>query len=579
MSRISLFFRGIPRHIWILALIVSVGIFLRAYHFHDWLPFKGDAFRDATLVSNPYREGIESLPLLGPRAAGTMLRLGPVFYYFQYASARLFQSMSAPVLAYPDFFFAVLALPLAYIFVRRYFRVGWALALAGMLSTSFLAVEYSRFAWNPNSTVFFVLLFSLAVFKVYDGALLSPARRYGFAALAGIAIAIATQLHFSSFLGLPIVLVLFMLWQWPITKRVISPGVIACFLASFLLVYTPVLMSEYFKHGENSRQFISALSSKPSVHGVMDNVMQATRAFAHQSARILLGIVDAGRKVTLFVTLFLALGFLANIALLSNEQDISRRSFLRWTLLLMAVYFVLYAPLAYTIDRPRFFLPFLMVPYIYCGYIILVLQRKFDRPTLFRALAVFGVGVVIFSNTHSVFTWFSELRESERITESSTEPEKNIKGRNFWLVWTHFERAAAAMDRACPGNEPIFLFPSKTIKAYGHSFEYALLLRSLERPIILERKYDPIVLSGCYFFISLSGADSMPSLMKIEPADAPIELGGIRVTRFYPRHVAGAYEARDSRDNDEEAVFTPEKRTRNSRVYIGDIFNLFRGKP
>jgi 4-amino-4-deoxy-L-arabinose transferase-like glycosyltransferase len=459
MSRVPLFFRGIPRHIWILVLIISVGIFLRAYHFHDWLPFKGDAFRDATLVSNPYREGIESLPLLGPRAAGTMLRLGPLFYYFQYASARLFHSLSAPVLAYPDFFFAVLALPLSYLFVRRYFSVGWALALVGMLATSFLAIEYSRFAWNPNSTVFFVLLFSLAVFRLFDADVVLSKKKYGFAVLTGLTLAIATQLHFSSFLGLPIVLALFLLWQWPATKQVISLKIVACFLASFLLVYAPVLMSEYFKHGENSRQFIAALSSKPSVHGVTDNVVQATHAFANQSARILLGTVDPGQKVVWLIAIFLVLGFLANIFLLRGEGNESRQSFLRWTLLLMTVYFILYTPLAYTIDRPRFFLPFLMVPYIYCGYIILALRKKLDRPVLLRTLTVFGVSVVILSNSHSVFSWFSELRESERITESTAELGKNIKGRSFWLVWTHFERAAAAMDESCPEGDPIFLFP------------------------------------------------------------------------------------------------------------------------
>jgi hypothetical protein len=93
-----------------------VGVFFRTYHFHDWLQFKGDAFRDATMVSNIIDAGAESLPLLGPRAGGTMLRLGPIFYYFQSLSATLFQSLDAPVLAYHDVFFSILSILLFFFF-------------------------------------------------------------------------------------------------------------------------------------------------------------------------------------------------------------------------------------------------------------------------------------------------------------------------------------------------------------------------------------------------------------------------------------------------------------------------------
>lgn len=574
MEQAHTFFRNIPKHIWILALIVLVGIFFRVYHFHDWLSFKGDGFRDAIMVSNSYRVGIESLPLLGPRAAGTMLRLGPVFYYFQYAAVSIFDSMSAPVLAYPDLFFSVLAIPFLYLFSRRYFSVPWSLAFALMLATSFLAIEYGRFAWNPNSTVFFVLFFSWALLRLFDADVASPGRKYLFAVLAGGAFGIATQLHFSSFLGLPIVLAIFLLWQGPATRQMLSPKILACFMVSFLIIYTPVLMSEYFKHGENSRQFISALSSKPSVHGVADNVVQATRAFAHQSARILLGIVDAGKRTTLFMVLFLASGFLANIALLSGERDVSRRSFLRWTLLLMSVYCILYIPLAYTIDRPRFFLPFMTMPYIYCGYIILALEKRFGRRRSIRAFAILGTSVVILSNVHSVSGWFGELRASEERTDVTRITERNIKGQSFWLLWTHFERSAEMMGNLCEGNRPIFFFPSKRISEYGHSIEYALLLHNPDRPIILERKYDPVVLDGCYFYISLLKDETIPDLILKERMDEPVNLGGIWVMRFYPAQVIGPYVRRDEK----ETVFVPEKRTRNSRVYWGDIFNLFRSE-
>jgi len=578
IESVRTFFRNIPKHIWILALIILVGIFFRMYHFDDWLPFKGDGFRDATLISNVYRVGPEGLPLLGPRAAGTMLRLGPAFYHFQYASAVLFDSISAPILAYPDLFFSILAIPVFYLFSRRYFGIPWALTLSGMLSVSFLAIEYGRFAWNPNATVFFVLVFSLSVLKVFDaespGA---PKRRFLWAALAGAAFAIASQLHFSSFLGLPIVLAAFLLWQWRETRRSLSLQVISFFLATILLIYTPVFMSEYFKHGENSKRFISALSSKPSVHGPAENFVEAVKVFANQNARITVGLVYSSKKILFFSALFLAVGFLANAFLLRGEQNASKRRFLQWTLLLMGAYFILYLPLAFTVNRSRFFLPFMMVPYIYCGYIILALEKRFGRHVFLKALAILGAGIVIMSNTHSVVGWFSELHQSERVVGAAEMNERNDRGRkSFWLVWTHFDKAATAMDSACPGDTPIFFFPSKEIKEYGRSIEYPLLLKNPDRPIILERKYDLETLEGCYFFVSHTQEDTVPESMRSERMDAPLNLGGILVTQFYPARMSGSYEPDE--DDEKEMTFVPEKRTKNSRVYWGDVVNLITGE-
>ncbi len=569
------FFRNIPKHIWILMLIVLIGMFFRVYHFHDWLSFKGDGFRDATMISNPYRVGIEALPLLGPRAAGTMLRLGPVFYYFQYVAVSIFDSMSAPVLAYPDLFFSILALPLFYFFSRRYFSIAWSLALSAMLATSFLAIEYGRFAWNPNATVFFVLAFAFAFLRIYDAPEDATRKRYIPALLAGIFLGVVTQLHFSSFLGLPIIIILFLLWRFPDTKKVFSLKVALCFLCGLLLLYTPVLMSEYFKKGENSKRFVSALSSKPSVHGATENIDQIIRVFAKQNTRITLGIVEPGKKMILFSAFFLVMGFLANIYLLRGEKDGSRRSFLQLTILTIIVYFILYIPLAFTVDRPRFFLPFMTISYIYCGYIILSLERHFGRRRSIGVLAVLGVSVIILSNVYSVSKWFAELRASEEQTDITRITGRNIKGNSFWLLWTHFEKSAEMMDASCEGNRPIFFFPSKRITDYGHSIEYALRLKNPGRPIILGRKYDdPTVPDGCYFFISLLKDEALPERISKEQMDMPINLGGIWVMRFYPAQVVGTYEQKKAKGTE----FVPAKRTKNSRVYWGDIFNFLQGE-
>ena len=67
-----------------LALIIALGFFLRSYHFTDWLHFELDQARDARVVDAALEGGPGELPLLGPKAGGTFLRLGPAFYYLQY---------------------------------------------------------------------------------------------------------------------------------------------------------------------------------------------------------------------------------------------------------------------------------------------------------------------------------------------------------------------------------------------------------------------------------------------------------------------------------------------------------------
>ena len=77
------------KYFWIFLAIFALGIFLRAYNFAPWLHFELDQARDAILVGEAVEDGAGELPLLGPRAAGSFLRLGPAFYYIEYISAKI----------------------------------------------------------------------------------------------------------------------------------------------------------------------------------------------------------------------------------------------------------------------------------------------------------------------------------------------------------------------------------------------------------------------------------------------------------------------------------------------------------
>jgi len=550
----------------VLAVILA-GVFLRTYHFHDWLQFKGDAFRDANLVSHIYADGAESLPLLGPRAGGTMLRLGPAFYYFQYLSTAVFRSIDAPVLAYPDLLFSVLAMPMLFLFARMYFSRMWSLASVAMLAVSFLAIEYGRFAWNPNSAPFFTILFSYAVLRVSDA---DTKYRPLFASMAGLSLAIVSQLHFSAFLGLPIVLAAFIIWNRKDVKSAWGYGVVLPFILSVLIVYLPVFANEILKHGENSRQFFLAISAKSSKGGLLPNIRQDLFMFAKYFLRMSLGVVESGRALVVVGGILCGAGYLSNAFLLRGERDASKRRFLQWTLVMVSTYILLYVPLAFKIDRPRFFLPLLAIPYLHIGYMALFLRKKVSYRPAVDAFVFLLVGAVIFGNIRSTFGWFSELGRSQITADSGG---KNIKGKNVLFTWSHFERMAKVMEEACDDGEPIFFFLSKNIAEYDHSVEYALKTRNPGLAIFPEKGYDATGPGGCYYYVSLPGGSPLPS-MAGETIGVPTDVGGALV--FHWRHFSSSGVVTDDRikavDIGDGEGFVPQKMTKNSRLYWGDVF-------
>ncbi len=562
-------FKGVSLYTWIFILVVCIGIFFRTYHFEEWLSFKGDAFRDAILISNAYDTGIESLPLLGPRAGGTMLRLGPIFYDFQYIATQIFQSVDATVLAYPDLLFSIVTIPVFYFFSRRYFSYRISLVLMLFISVSFLAIEYGRFAWNPNSVLFFTLLFSYALLRWYDEE--KKKKQIFFAILAGLSLAIASQLHFSAFLGLPIVLILFIMWNWKDSKKTLSIATIFFFLLSIGIFYLPVFISEFLKSGENTRLFFSAISSKSSSNGLLMNMYQDFHMFAKYFWRILTGIVEPNKIMIIAGGMFAGLGFFANILLLKKEKDEPKKRFLKWSILLFTTYFLLYIPLAFKIDRPRFYLPFMILPFLYFGYLLRWYEEKRVSVKYRTLFLILGIVVIAGGNTLSTVDWFSELRDSQR-TETSTN-ERNSKGRSYFLTLGHFERTADVIERSCENENDIYFQVAKNIKIYDHSIEYALLQKKRSWKNISVSKENE-QRTGCYYYIALAN-DILPEYLTTTKRDIPVDVGNMFIVRVYPEGEA-LERFRDRKITVEriyeQKVFEPEKITRYSRIFIGDIW-------
>jgi hypothetical protein len=239
----------VPLHYWILGVILIVGIFLRTYEFRDWMVFNPDQARDALLVQDMI-DGT-TWPLMGPQAGSTFFKLGPIFYYFEYASAWLFGA-SAVHMAYPDLLFSLLTIIVGYFFFREFFEKNIALVTTFLFSISFFVVTYSRFAFNPNSSPFFVILFLLSLLKIMEYA---PREKFGWAIVAGSAVGVGIQLHTILFISMPLLMLCIGIY-FIINKQFIWKSALVIILF-FLLFNTVQLVADANNHWSNLHSFFS----------------------------------------------------------------------------------------------------------------------------------------------------------------------------------------------------------------------------------------------------------------------------------------------------------------------------------
>ncbi len=253
----------------LLFTIIASGAFLRTYHFSDWLLFEIDQSYDTRIVSQAIEDGPGSLPLLGPTAGGgRALRLGPAFYYLEYGSALVFGN--TPVgHAMLVLLSSILAIPLFYLFSRRYFTTPIALSLSAIFAGSAYLVLYGRFSWSPNVLPFLVLLSFYALLRSVSP---NEPRRERFLLLAAFAIAITSQIHFNAFFTIPTIAVLFLLYKRPTfgwRTWLAALGIIA-------LAYSPMIANEIVTHGENTAFFLKKISKGGSPTVALKKKLAAT---------------------------------------------------------------------------------------------------------------------------------------------------------------------------------------------------------------------------------------------------------------------------------------------------------------
>jgi len=387
MAKIKLFIQQNKSYVGIFAAIFILGIFLRVYNFNGLLTFGFDQARDATLARNVI-DNHQSLPLLGPHAMGTRFKVGPIYYYFQYLSAIIFGNTPAS-LAYPDLFFSILTIPLLLLFLRKYFDPKIVLALTGLWSVSFFAIKFSRFAWNPNSLPFFMLLLFYALLELSEN---DNKNKKSWSIVAGVALGVAVQLHTLSFLIAPAVGIIF-LWLKYKAKKV-SLKNIGFVFAIAILLNVPQILSELQTGGQNTKDFVIGVEEKLKIHTDVqaDFLADITchiqansiviSSFGNTTNCSLLGLEKLQGKIRIALAfVFSILGYAALYYFWRQEKNPKRKNFLQLLSILIVVSFLVFFLLASDVTD-RYYLVFAFVPIVLLGLIYDYLRQRTSRATI-----------------------------------------------------------------------------------------------------------------------------------------------------------------------------------------------------
>jgi len=435
----------IPKHIWILLGIILLGIFLRAYNFHDWLDFGSDQVKDITVVSS-FIKGETDLPLLGPDMSNSgdkwmkkRFRIGPMYYYFEIISAKIFGN-KPEAMAYPDLIFSILSIPLFYYFLRKIFDTNLSLSLAGLYTISFYSLSFSHSAWNVNSIPFFSLLFLLSLYEFIVG---KEKTRWKWIIALGISLGVGIQLHAVLLVLFPLVsfftFALFMRKNSQIWKKMAGIIFIMIILNLGQIVY------EVQTNLKNSRTFLTSVNSANASGYNSPILMSATNLSCNFQANLYMlssvGNPDCDISLTaaiqkgfndkilekfsqpLFIlkiiicALFSIIGYGLLIYYYKKEREQKRKYFFILIVLYTAVSFIIMLPV---IDAPfRYFVHIIFLPFIFLGLAINFLMQKFSRRYFIMAVSVFAF--LALSNSFSTYLEIKNEFANSRITLGQVE--------------------------------------------------------------------------------------------------------------------------------------------------------------
>ncbi len=554
--------------------IVAFGAFLRAYNFADWMHYQLDQSRDFRVVHAALEYGPGELPLQGPRAAGSFLRLGPLLYYLEYGSALVFGDTPAGSVAIV-LILNILAIPLFYIFIRRFFDHGSSIGLTGIFAVSIFLITYSRFGWNPNLILPFTLLFAYALLCTSE---YHNAHAGRWLVVASVALAFITNMHFVAFVTMPLIAVIYFIWVRPwIAVRYWFLAV-----AVFLLLNTPLIVNDIKTGGENLVAFIDVVLDRggsgdvegeeeqsKTPHTMIDKTVYNIGKHTQFYWMILTGDQMAAipeldgndlqcnydcrhglvRGVISFMIIFCAFGcwfFLYRV-----EEDRERRDFLRLVLVWSIVLFLVYTPLAYDL-APRFFLLNAPLAFVILGLLPKAMAAESKRAGKIFAIMIFTACVV--SNLYFVIHYYNELSRAASDASLVIEHHDRILKEKVRVTYEQMQMITLWMASFAQTNQMPIFFDAQL--EYKRAFS-----EILSRQNVLQDGFsscNTIYAQGNYFLIIRTQSDQNDMLSKFSSCLEIVEkkvFGTLTVYRMEQKQTAITDQNKIKFDDDRDPVF------------------------
>ncbi|GEM_PF-434275 len=505
-----------------LTVVMFLVLVVRLWSFGSLLTFKMDQARDIKLIEKVYFDGPEELPLLGPRAAKTYLRLGPIFYYFEYLAMLIFGDKPWAV-AMPDLFFSLLGIPLFYYFLCQIFDKKISFLTTTVFAFSFFLNQYGRFAWNPNSIPFWSLLFFLSLYKlvvgywqsVNKGAVAGKNEQSKWVFGLTIGYLVASQLHFTAMLAYPLIAFLVIVFTVG-GRRVLeskSKGFgflltkefwrdlflrvpVTYWLASLLLLligYLPVIFSEMYTGGDNWRQFKYALSSQgkaefPFLLKLIQSLKLHSQYFwftltswagGANSKGVVAGFILFVLSATIWFLRKSWGDFKSGVLKYCGREknvDGSRMLFFVLIMIWWGVMFCLYTKLAFNVLKPRYWL--LEAP-IFFVMLAVALEKLFKSGGKSGRLLGYGVFFgLLLANLWATGNWYWELEKQK----NSPLPLWSLKLKDEnEIPWRQLQKTADYIENLARQTDKDVCF--YTTGEYRPVYDYIFKRRGLDKKI------------------------------------------------------------------------------------------------
>lgn len=411
----------------LLVVVFIVGIFLRAYDFSGSLVFKSDQARDALIMQQYSNVAWPSSMLLGAQIGGTEARLGPMHYYFQFISARIF-GFKPEAFAYPDLAWGMLTIAAMYFLFKMFFSKNISVWLTALASSSLMLITFSRFDWNPNGLPFFTALFSLLFLRAMES---QGKKRLWLLIGASLSLGIIAQLHLMALLALGSGLVIFLAIKKPFSLKELA---LAFFF--FSMVQYPLILNEIRTDGGNAGLFLNAVLKKEKQqdgHNLLEKTFKALQwnsnvmwllATGNQNVEM---VSTSGSKIkcdkeckgklpviSIALSLFLSLLFLLLKRLKNKHEDNNDFFIFVW----LASFLLVSILLAYELEY-RFFLGIIPVLYLLLGFGVQYVLGKINNVNLRRIIILVGL-LLVFLNFKYSWTYLKELSHSRFSAQESS---------------------------------------------------------------------------------------------------------------------------------------------------------------